>query len=165
MIKPYILTAVVFSITAPYSANAVSDGSDLAAQVRKCALLQDDAKRIGCYDLIGDSLLKSADPIKPSEDVVSAKANTDLPDTLGGGKFDTSTKETKTSRGKITSCKKTRDNRWFFFFESGQVWKQTDRRQRFFKDCDFYANLTEDGFGYKMTLEGKKSKIRVKRVR
>jgi hypothetical protein len=156
--------------------------SNLAAKVRKCALIQDNTERFTCYDLLGESLLKSPEPISrvddinpnPSNTPVTTNTKTDdapeepiqkLSDTIGGGKFDTSEKKVVTSRGKVTSCKKTSDSRWFFFFENGQVWKQTDRRQRFFKDCDFYVNMTEDGFGYKMLIEGKKSKIRVRRVR
>lgn len=87
-----------------------------------------------------------------------------LPDDLGGREFskDSELAENQ-NRERITSCRKDLRDKWSFYFENGQVWKQVDSRRRRFRDCDFMATITRDTFGYKMQIDGKKERIRVSR--
>lgn len=64
---------------------------------------------------------------------------------------------------RVILCQQDRYKVWYFKFENGQVWKQVDRTTRQFKDCDFPAVVSKDGFGYKMQVEGKGAKIRISR--
>jgi len=65
----------------------------------------------------------------------------------------------------ITSCRQAYDNKWFFFFDNGQVWKQIDTSRRRFGDCNFTAILIKDGLGHKLQIEGDKRKFRITRKR
>ena len=164
-----ILTAGLTSLTA--------FAEQSKEQAKACVSIGDDAKRLACYDDWAATAFNSkvattgedSNSQVTIENENSAKTDSEpaasLPSTLGGGKFDKTEKVIESNRGKVVSCKQSYDKRWFFIFDNGQVWKQTDRRQRFFKDCDFFVTLTEDGFGYKMFIEGKKTKIRVKRTK
>ena len=161
-----ILTAGLSSMTA--LANESNE------QAKACMTIGDGAKRLACFDNWAASTFESnvvqSDSDKGNDEDspntgTNAEPASSLPSTLGGGKFDNTKKVFESNRGKVVSCKQSYDKRWFFIFDNGQVWKQTDRRQRFFKDCDFFVTLTEDGFGYKMFIEGKKTKIRVKRTK
>jgi len=89
-----------------------------------------------------------------------------LPDHLGGTVFEKESAQGKFDyRGLVTSCKKGSDGRWYFFFESGQVWKQSNKSRRRFKECYYSVTITRDGFGYKMQIDGESSKIRIARKR
>ena len=87
-----------------------------------------------------------------------------LPDHLGGTSFEKKSEsgEFKHS-GLVTSCKKGADSRYYFFFESGQVWRQSNIGRHRFKDCNFVVTIRRDAFGYKMQIDGETSKIRVAR--
>lgn len=148
---------------------AVADQSEseLVDKIRNCAAIDGRKERYSCYDLIAenlDSSLTSAKNNNTSNEIPTASTKT-LPSTLGGRKFDKANQKSPVSIGTVVSCKRTSDNRWFFIFESGQVWKQTDRKKRFFKDCNFNVTVQYDGLGYVMRIESKKSRIRIKRTR
>ena len=90
----------------------------------------------------------------------------DMPDSLGGGIYaDKAGVKPETNRGHVTSCKKSSDRKWFYIFENGQVWKQVDSRKRRHKECDFWATIVKDSFGFKMIIDGQQGKIRIDRRR
>lgn len=70
--------------------------------------------------------------------------------------------EKKSYRGHVRSCGQMSDNRWYFVFGNGQVWKQSNKGSYRFKKCDFDVTITSDFFGYKMRIDGGKS-LRVRR--
>jgi hypothetical protein len=86
-----------------------------------------------------------------------------MPDNLG--KVDRKEgKEKKTYRGHVQSCGQMFDNKWYFVFDNGQVWKQSSRGSYKFEKCDFDVSITKDFFSYKMKIDGGKS-LRVRRER
>ncbi len=164
----YIATLILFVLFLPNSVTlAEQNESKLAQKIRHCAAIKSPDKRYLCYDLIAEKLdhgrASSIDKNNDNEPKVSS--NKALPSTLGGSKFDSTHRESPINTGQVVSCKRASDKRWFFIFENGQVWKQTDRRQRFFKNCQFNVTVQKDGIGYVMSIESKKSKIRIKRTR
>ncbi len=99
-----------------------------------------------------------------SETTATASDAPSLPDNLGGTFYEKQSKAGRTAyRGQVTSCRKGPDKRWYFYFASGQVWRESNTSQRRFSDCRFIVTITRDGLGYKMQIDGKKSKIRVAR--
>jgi len=87
-----------------------------------------------------------------------------LPDDLGGTSFGKKSESGEPEhKGFVTSCKKGADSRYYFFFESGQVWRQSNIGRHRFKDCNFVVTIRRDAFGYKMQIDGETSKIRVAR--
>jgi hypothetical protein len=85
-----------------------------------------------------------------------------LPDDLGFE--EKKAPEKKSYRGHVRSCGQMSDFRWYFVFDSGQVWKQSGDGSYRFKECDFDVTITKDFFGHKMKIDGGKS-IRVRRER
>ncbi len=92
-----------------------------------------------------------------------------LPEALGSGRKKVDKQRAKQrdegSRGLVVRCQKTSRDRIFFIFEGGQVWKQVkpSARNRKIKECNFYATITKDGFGYKLKIDDQKWSTRVKR--
>ena len=88
-----------------------------------------------------------------------------LPDDLGvEKKEEEKPAEKKSYRGHVRSCGQMSDDRWYFVFDSGQVWKQSGNGNYRFKECDFDVTITRDFFSYKMKIDGGKT-LRVKRER
>lgn len=138
--------------------------------------MADRDARLTCYDNLGEQVLasdqaagnpapKTEVQAEPAKQPAVASTTPSLPETIGGGAFEEpKKKETiSSSQGLITSCKKGPDKKWYFYFDNGQVWKQTNSDRHYFKTCEFVATITRDTFGYKMQIEGKKRKIRVSR--
>lgn len=166
--KPVFLVTLCFACMT----GGVTHAADPVEALKACARTTDPDARLTCYDDLGKRLLQkeSADEMSSAKDDVPAEATTtaavppSLPDDLGGTVFEKNSK-TPQNKGHVTSCKKGADNRWYFFFDNEQVWKESNAGRYRFKDCDFLATITRDGFGYRMQQEGETRKIRVKRVR
>jgi hypothetical protein len=105
-------------------------------------------------------------PAAAEEASTVAETSPTLPDEIGGDRFSQNDAErNRQNRGQVRSCQRDQNNRFTFYFDNGQVWRQTDeRRFRQPHDCQFIAEITRDVFGYLMQIEGKKNKIRVKRI-
>jgi len=100
----------------------------------------------------------------PRHGAVGGTPSATLPDELGGGDFaPESEQENDSARGRVTSCKKGPDSKWYFYFEGGQVWKQVNLERLRLADCDFDAVITKDLAGYKMKIDGRQDLIRVTR--
>ncbi|MDH3616314.1 MAG: hypothetical protein OEQ90_07560 [Gammaproteobacteria bacterium] len=108
----------------------------------------------------------ATEPAETTEPTGAATDVPSLPDHLGGTSFERESEKGQFEhRGLVTSCKKGADDRWYFFFENGQVWKQANKSNRRFKECHYFVTVTRDGFGYKMQVDGETAKIRVARKR
>lgn len=149
--------------------------ADAVDALRACATVTDRDARLSCYDDLSERLLgeKSAaqtsspnndNQAKVAETVTTAAVPPSLPDDLGGTVFEKKSGAPQ-NKGRVTSCKKGADNRWYFFFDNEQVWKESNTGRYRFKDCNFVATISRDGFGYRMQQEGETRKIRVSRVR
>lgn len=131
--------------------------SSLEGKLQTCSLETTDSHRLACFDSLAQAI-----GVSNTENNNKIGA---LPEGLGGGKFDKSKVKSEGSRGQVSSCKKSHDGRWFFIFEEGQIWKQSnkDRRRYNYKDCNFSALIRKDGFGYIMYIEELSKEVRVKR--
>ena len=91
-----------------------------------------------------------------------------MPDYLGRSdkkeRKEKKSEEKKTYRGHVKSCGQMSDDRWYFVFDNGQVWKQSSDGSYRFGKCDFDVTITKDFFSYKMKIDGGKS-LRVRRER
>ncbi len=148
-IASLIFCGMLFSLSS--SDAAAKNYKSLISKIESCSAESENTVRLECFDKLSASLQKE----KSNEE--------NLPDNLGGGKFDDNREESEGSSGVVKSCKKSYDGKWFFIFESGQVWKQVDKVKRRYKDCKFNVTITRDGFGYKMRVEDDPRIIRIKR--
>ncbi len=154
---------------------SIAQSADYVDELKACAKVTDRDARFACYEDLGKRALEdepatgksSAEKmVQPEAAAVPAATGTvtnavALPDDLGSTSYEDPTQY----RGLVTSCKKNADEQWYFYFNNGQVWKQVDRRRHRYRDCNFFVTITNDGLGYKMQIDGDKSKVRVSRRR
>lgn len=171
MISKY--SKIMLSLAAFISAS-IAQSADYARELKACAKVTDQDKRFACYEILGKRALEddsateksSAELIVQPEAAVRAAPGTvtnsvAIPDDLGNTSFE----DPEQYRGLITSCKKNADDQWYFYFDSGQVWKQVDGRRHHYRKCNFYVTITKDGLGYKMQIDGDNKKVRISRKR
>jgi len=87
-----------------------------------------------------------------------------LTDEVGLSALERDVPET-TIRATVTDCQLDARGKYNFYFDNGQVWKQTDGSRSKYTDCDFAVSITKDGFGYRMVPDGGKRKIRISRIK
>ena len=161
-------TAIFTLAIMVFASAAIGQSADPVDELEACARMTDRDARFACFDDLGQRILgeESADEGPTQEEVVQPEAviaqpPTDpepLPDDLG-----VSGPRTTEYSGTVTSCKKGHYGDWYFVFDNGQVWKEVNRRNRRFKDCNFNVTITKDSFGYKMQIDGLGKTVRVKR--
>ena len=160
-----------------FSTISPARSADAIDELKACARIDDRDSRCDCYETMGKRVLDAetaadnsitppgriASEATPAV-VASTKVTQGLPDGMGGAEFEAKPDPADGQiQGRINACKQGVDRRWHFFFENGQVWKQVNVARLVFRECDFMATITKDGFGYKMQVEGRKRKIRVSR--
>ena len=158
-------TAIFILLIPVFTSSGVAQSVDPVEELKVCAKITDRDARFSCFDSLGERVLReeSADK-KPTEEnvaqpvAVTATATNaqSLPDGLGKS-------SSVQHSGLITACKKGQYSNWFFFFDNGQVWKEVNPRNRQFKECNFNATITRDGFGYEMHIDAVDKTIRVRR--
>ena len=165
-IKLLILSLIYFGMFAvlPSSYAESSDHKNyptIITDIQVCSSTIADAERLTCYDALAQSVAKPETQVTAEPN--NNKQTDTLPDNIGGGKFHDDTEAPVGVRGLVTSCQKAYDGKWFYIFSSGQVWKQTDRSKRRYRECHFYVTIFEDGFGYKMRVDDETRITRIKR--
>ena len=161
-------TASLFVMCAPVLVLAQSS-EDLS----RCGSIEDDAKRVACYDEIAgrQSTVKdvTTEAVPASSEPAAAESKEYAPLTadVGAESLDKKDEVDKDEpvRGHITSCRKDSLNDYFFYFDNGQVWKEKSDARLHYKECDFSVTISRDFFGYKMQIDGEKGRIRISRVK
>ena len=147
--------------------------------LRGCASIADDAMRLACYDKLAAYAVgedKSAAPAVPTVGEDKGTAPTEpgndtlerITDDFGAEQLeqsDANFREAQPVRVTVVSCTKDRVGKYYFTLDNGQVWQQRDSDRLRYKECAFDASIVRDGFGYKMTIDGRKGRVRVGRVR
>lgn len=157
--------------------------------IQACTSIEDDRARLQCYDeRIGRDIApsieqaaalavpKQSEQARQQETAPTATLATGdnpeqsgeaaLPQGLGGSQFDPQEEQEATSyRGQITQCRKAGDGKYLFFFASGQIWKQVKSSKKRYKNCNFAVTISEDIFGFKMEIDGRRGNIRISRKR
>jgi hypothetical protein len=172
----------VLCLALPPSA-AMAEQDALQDELRRCAGLPAEADRIKCYDALagrdpgpaGTGAADRAEEPKAAEDPpvlpepvtgASSEQSVGITDDVGREQLDGGEEtEAAVYHARVTSCQKNSSGKTFFFFENGQVWKQTDYSRFRYRDCNFDVALTRDAFGYKMKIADKKASYRVSRVK
>jgi hypothetical protein len=149
------------------SGPAWSEGS--IADIKACAAVTDADARLVCFDELAERVQHEEPAVDPAPAVAAEEPEeASLPEHLGGADFEEQSDNFKTHhQGTITERQQDRDGRWYFRFNNGQVWKQSNLNRLRFKECNFLATISRDGFGHKMVIEvqGKKKTIRISRVK
>ena len=184
--KPLLMMALALS--APFVSNADEATND---GLNRCRLINEGAARLICYDQLGkqekpvahnkkveheklvlrekldkrEKLSKEEKRLAPKVKESPALPPDDLgAESLRGRKH--KKKEEIAVIAKVTECSKSGpNNKFIFYLEGGQVWKQISDKRFYFKDCDFEVTIQKDFFGYKMELLDSNKTLRVKRIR
>lgn len=159
----FVLAATVLIASASVRAQDLGD-------MARCAELENKDARVACYDEVmgrnSSSMPDSqADELEP---VGISPSREPIPLTEEFGQEQVEGKpETDSTivRGRVTSCQQDANDKWYFYFENGQVWKQRSRARLRSRDCDFWVTISRDTLGYKMQIEGDEKQIRVGRIR
>lgn len=159
----FVLAATLLMASAKVRAQDLSD-------MARCAELEDADARLACYDEVTGRNSSSvpepaADELEPV-DISPGRDPIPLTEEFGleqvEGKPET---DSTIVRGKVTSCQKDANDKWYFYFDNGQVWKQRSRARLGSRECDFWVTISRDTLGYKMQIEGEEKQIRIGRIR
>lgn len=152
------LMIAFFIITTPTLSNAEESTQK---GLQRCGLINNSSARLACYDQLGGrkglAVAKSIEPMALQQDEVSSSLL---------AKQNTRRAEPVSATLKVIKCvKRGGNNKYMFYLEDGQVWKQISSKRLNFKNCNFDVSILKDFFGYKMQLQDSKKKFSVSRVR
>ena len=156
-----LIASMLFLSALPLS-HADPTSSD---SLHACSAIDDASVRLACYDeAVGRPAPAVNTTATPPPETLAEKTLDDigaetLPDTSR------SEDEELAVRARVTGCKKDERKKYMFFFENGQVWRQSSDKRVYFKDCNFEVTISKDFFGYKMLRDGDKGRIRISRVK
>ena len=155
---------------------AVSVAGEVAADeldgARQCLQITDDVQRLACYDAaLGRQASIQPKPAEQANELPtepSAEAATEP--TLDDLGRETVRKEQRRDdievKATVVRCERDSSRKkYHFYFDGGQVWRQVSDKRLFFKECSFDVTISRDMFGYKMQIDGERSKIRISRLR
>ena len=71
----------------------------------------------------------------------------------------------KFSANVIACTKSVHSGQYYFTFENGQVWKQSNYSNLNLRDCEFDVEISKSAFGYKMYIPSKERTVRIARVK
>lgn len=107
---------------------------------------------------------KRAEEVPANKEIADAKSLDDLgSETLPRGNRDDAAK--REVRATVSRCEKDVRKKYLFYFENGQIWKQTSDTKLYFKECNFNVTITKDFFGYKMKTDNNNRQIRISRMK
>lgn len=162
--------------------NTMAEEGALQAELLRCAALPAETERVRCYDALAqrnprppetaaagkpEEQIAAEHPPVPAESMTepSSAQAVDITDDVGREQVDGGDDaEAAVYLARVTSCQKNSSGKVFFFFENGQIWKQTDYSRFRYRECEFDVALTRDTFGYKMKIVDQKASYRVSRV-
>ena len=139
----------------------------------ECAAIADDTQRLACFDALASRqpAQPAPAPAPPPEPAGPAPAPAAGPvpitDEIGRERVDGAREEEKPEySATVTRCEESRQSgQTYFYFENGQVWRQSNYRRLRFRECRFEITLSEDTFGYSMYIPSEDRRIRVTRIR
>jgi len=156
-----VLLGALFAISVQSS---IAD-ENITDEVVRCAAVDDASLRLACYDKIGGR----EDLAPASASLPAVVAPTAPTDGIGSEQLPKNAKQKEEAKGpvpaRVTRCTKDALKIYHFYLDDGQIWKQVSDKRLYFKECDFDVVISKDFFGYKMQVDGEKSRFRVKRIR
>ena len=164
------LMMAMCAISVAFVVPALAENSDDDGILR-CASLDDAQERLACYDGLTDREASTPDldalPAAASAPpAVTTPSSAVPPDDFGSESLARKDDDEDVPVVvRVNRCTKDSFKDYLFYLEGGQVWKQVSDKKLSFPECDFNATISRDYFGFKMQIEGEKSRFRVKRVR
>ena len=161
-VRTFLLAAIVSSVPALSIAE-----DNIRDELESCRAVDEAAVRLSCYDRISGRQSQTSEPAIEGPTEVSVPVSAP-PENLGAETLhhdDEEKVKVPPVAARVNRCSKDVRDKYIFYLEGGQVWKQSGDKRLYFKNCDFGVSIRKDFFGYKMQLEDSKTKFRVSRVR
>ena len=153
-----VLLGALIAISAQLS---IAD-ENISDEVMRCAAVDDASLRLACYDKIG-----GREDLAPA--IATLPAVVAPTDGIGSEQLPKKAKQEEEAKGpvpaRVNRCMQDARKKYHFYLDDGQIWKQISDKKLSFKECDFGVVISKDFFGYKMQVDGEKSRFRVKRIR
>jgi len=155
-----ILSGFVFVGSFPLDAQ-----DDLVDAVRACKKIENPASRLSCFDL----LLSDMDPTPKTSTKQYTEDDFGARDIKKRAQAEEASKQQTLTSG-LVEVSRTRNDKYVFILENGQVWKQaqSDIGKLFIpKKLDNVKVVIKRGFlgSHRLKVEGKKRSIKVNRLR
>ena len=172
-----IIAVVVIWLIASFDSSQANAQDSVGLALNKCAGIGDDENRLACYDALATVLADDQDSVGDAGTVAATTAATaavaadvgsvPLTDEIGKERVEPkSDDEQPRFAANVTSCQKSaQSGQFYFIFENGQVWKQSNYRSLNLRDCVFDVEISKSGFGYQMYIPSKDRTVRVARVK
>lgn len=149
--------------------------------LERCAAIESEDERLACFDELARATGARAGQ-EPAEKPAASSGQPDaraaaapeagtstrpLGDDVGREALDSDDgRFVEIYTGTLVRCEDSgRSNRAYFFFDNGQVWRQSNAERLRVRDCSGSVELTRDFFGYKLNFPDDNISVRVRRVR
>jgi hypothetical protein len=155
-----------------------AQSQDLAKALAGCATIAESDARLTCFDALAALLVDGQDAeqagapaVVAAVPVVVAAAPaaepTPLTDAVGKERIEPQADDEREKySARVVSCQESvQSGQYYFTFENGQVWKQSNYRRLGFRNCDFDIEISKGSWGYNMYIPSKDRSIRVARVK
>lgn len=158
-----VLTLLFFAAFTSSADENTSDG------LQRCVTVEDASARLACYDGLARRTQSAVTPgLEPGDSAPAGKV-ADEPaadnDRVAQRRPKQEKGEALGFRATVTRCRQDSNRKYYFYFENGEVWKQSDRKKLKYEDCAFDVSVSKDFFGYKMQQDGVDRRIRITRVK
>lgn len=156
------IATACFLLVAPITDMPAAEDT-LADRLATCSEVTGDAERLACFDSLAKGMQST--PIVKADGADKEHALPPLADDVGKPKNEEEVPPEEYA-GRVESCAQSdASGRWYFTFDNGQVWRQSNSGRLPFRECDFAVRLRRDMFGYKLEIPSEDRSIRVTRVR
>jgi len=174
-----VLSAVLVVVPTPSSAEDV-----VVQDFLTCSDIIQESVRLACYDKVSDTFrqepVAEVAPVEVQKEVPREAA--DIPEFAAASKVEArvvpltddvglsalerdAAEEPQIIRATVTECRRDPRGKYNFYFDNGQVWKQSDASRHKYEDCDFSVTITKDSFGFRMLPDGETRRIRISRIK
>lgn len=150
----------------PAFAGPASADDRLSAGVRACAAVSDETERLTCFDALAAAIAEEVPGAAAAAAPAAASAAPPpLTDDVGKPSTGEPDEAPESYTATVARCEKNNaTNRWYFYFENGQVWRQSNTGRLHLRDCALEVTLQRDLFGFKMAIPSEDKTVRVSRV-
>ncbi len=168
-----VLLAAAAASTAMTCDRAVAD-EPLERELAACAAIDSPEERLACFDALslrvrtGDGEQGVAQRDSSAPPLAAPAAGTavrPLGDDVGKPAGDDE-QAAEAYAATLLRCEvQGPGDSTYFYFENGQVWRQSKSRKLRLRDCDGEVRISRDFFGFKLYMPDEDRTIRVRRVR
>ncbi len=111
------------------AATAQAQIADPLEEIKTCARIAESAGRAACFEALGQRSLRQESVVEAPASTAPAKpivvAAAPAPDTAKAPPSRGWRESEPSIHTSVTSCRKGPDDRWYFYMDGGEVWKQT----------------------------------------